>query len=131
MSRLQLSSIPALNERTNEACELLTLGLPKEKTLNSERPTKVLTIDSLLKSTFALLQIIVVALQGWMMTKILEHGDRLTKAEVASIYQATKDHEVLQALRDILLKQTNVLENQAVMKNDVDRLKADLKDKFK
>lgn len=88
---------------------------------------KVISVDNLLKSTFAILQIIVIGLQGWMITRVLEHSDRVTKLEIRQESSIERTAEVMGSLREILTKQGKLLEEFSVVKSDIDRMKADLK----
>lgn len=117
----------AIDQRSKTGVQVIFTS-PKRTSnaLNNETP-KVISVDNLLKSTFAILQIIVIGLQGWMITRVLEHSDRVTKLEIRQESSIERTAEVLGSLREILIKQGKLLEEFGVVKNDIDRMKADLK----
>lgn len=124
---MNFESTRAVDERSNKEVQVFLTSAKQEQSLLDRGTPKVVSIDNLLKSTFAILQIIVIGLQGWMLTKILEHGDRVTKLEMRQESAIERTAEVMSSLREILTKQSKLLEDFGVMKSDIDRMKADLK----
>lgn len=124
---MNFESTRAVEERSNTEVEVYLTSSRQEKLFLDKAAPKVVSIDNLLKSTFAILQIIVIGLQGWMLTKILEHGDRVTKLEMRQESGSERTHEVMSNLREILQKQSKLLEDSSVMKSDLERMKGDLK----
>jgi len=117
----------AVDQRGQKEVNVLLADAKQERHSLEQNVQKVVSVDNLLKSMFAVLQIIVIGLQGWMLTTILEHGDRVTKLEVRQQVTIERNQELHTTLREILAKQTKMLEEFSVVKSDIERMKADLK----
>lgn len=89
--------------------------------------TKVVTVDSFLKATLAILQVVMLALTGWVVTTILDHNDRLTKVEMKQEEHKSRDGDLMLTLREVSQKQNTLLENNSIVRTEIEHLKAQIK----
>lgn len=98
---------------------------PEEMSSKSHQP-QMLTLDSLVRTLFGLLQIIGLAWLGWLTTTVLDARDRQTRTELR-LDGVLKD---VDAYGDMLSKlnerQQTILQLLASVQPDLARIKADI-----
>lgn len=94
---------------------------------DGERPTRVVSVDGMRKATLAILQIVLLALTGWGITTVIDHGDRLTRVEVRQEDQKARDVSIIDTLRDVSAKQNALLENNSILRTEIEHLKSQIK----
>jgi alpha-D-ribose 1-methylphosphonate 5-triphosphate diphosphatase PhnM len=92
-----------------------------------EQPTRVVSVDGMLKATLAILQIVLLALTAWGITTVMDHGDRLTRVEVRQEDQKARDVSIIDSLRDVSAKQNTLLEHNSILRTEIEHLKSQIK----
>lgn len=127
---MQLLSVPVSDARTETPCELLVLDRRKElKQLagQNESVPKVMSVDSVVKALFALIQIVGLAVVSWLLVNTIDQGDRITKNETMIEQQRGRDSEILSELRSMNSSLSTALQNQAAARSEISNLKDEVK----
>ena len=99
---------------------------PQQSNLSSQKEPQTLTVDSLVRAVFGILQVIVLAASGWMFTQILDHGDRITRVELRTETNERVAVQTAELLKEIGNRQQTILQMFAELKPELARVKIDL-----
>ena len=127
---MELLHVAVQDSRTMTMCDLIVLDRKVElKKLNkqSESLPRVLSVDGVLKGSLAVLQLIVLGLMTWVLTTVVDHGDRLTKTETIIDGQERQNNVILSSLSSISVNQIEALKGQATVAAEISNLKEELK----
>lgn len=123
---MQLLSVPVEDERTRTKCQLVILDRKSElhrlAAQANESVPRVLSVDGVLKASLAILQLIVLGLMTWVLSTVVNHGDRITKNETMLHQQQSRDKEMLDTLRELNKNVSTALVNQAAFKAEIKAL---------
>lgn len=100
-------------QQNGERCAVIDIDSMGEKLDHTKQPPKVVSLDMILKSMASVLFAILLGICGWLLITIIDHGERLVKAESNIKSNDIRGAEILSLLKSINQQQVEILRNQA------------------
>lgn len=87
---------------------------------------RTLSLDSLVRAMFGILQVVIFASTGWLFSQVIAHDGRITRVEMRTEMMERISVQTADTLRAISDRQQTILQMFAELRPELARVKIDL-----